>query len=211
MRDHAHQDPHLVQPETFPVAAEPVRERVDAQAVVRRREGGDVAGEEGRTHDDVRLRRSKHGEIGRCLGVGLAIVIRVSLAAVQFERKLSGCRHAEERDTSAHRIYRPSSHGGAGRNVCNERTDEGFVEGVFEECCKWKTWGHGPGVKDRRQEGGAELCEKVVHVIGVLSAIDNSVVVLHHKVESLAFLRLALTCFCDTGGRASFLSGRGIC
>ena len=82
VRDHAHQDPHLVQPQTFPVAPEPVRERVDAQAVVRRREGGDVAGEEGRTDDDVGLRRLKHGEVGRRLGAGLAIVIRVSRVVV---------------------------------------------------------------------------------------------------------------------------------
>ena len=55
MRDHAHQDPDLIRQESVPVVAEPVGERVDAQAVVRWREGLDAAGEECRADDGVRM------------------------------------------------------------------------------------------------------------------------------------------------------------
>ena len=100
MRDIAHQDPDLIQPETLPVAAEPVGERVDAQAVVRRREGSDVPGEERRTEDGEWFWRSIKKEIGSCRGASHAVFVRVSRAVVQFELKLSRCCHTEEGDTS---------------------------------------------------------------------------------------------------------------
>lgn len=46
MRDHLQHDPHLVQPETLPVAVESVDVGVDRQAGVGRRDGHDGAGEE---------------------------------------------------------------------------------------------------------------------------------------------------------------------
>ena len=211
MRDHAHQDPDLVQPESLPVAAELVGEGVDAQAVVRRREGRDVAGEERRADDDVWLWWSKEREIAGCGGVGLAIVVRVS-RAVEVELKLSGSCHAEESDASVERKQRWRSQGDTGRNICQERRCEVMVERVFEECYVCRTWGRGLGVSDHGLEGGRELVEKINHVIGVLSAIDHVVIVLQHHVHfRYGFLRLALTCICGSRGRASFLIRQGNC
>ena len=211
VRDHAHQGPDLIQPKGLPVAAEPVRDRVDGQAVVRRWGGGDVAAEERRTDDDVWLWGLKNGEKCGGLGVGDAVVVRVS-RGVQFERELSGRRHTEERDASVERIQRRRSHGDAARNVGKQRTYKGAVERVFEERYVCRTWARELGVYNHRQEGGGELCEKVVHEIGVLAAINNvEIVFQHHVVVRHGFLRLALTCICGTRGRASFLGRRGIC
>ena len=105
VRDHAHQDPNLIQEKALPAAAERVGERVDAQAMVRRWEGGDAAGEERRTDDDVWI-WFEPKERGGGRGFGHAIVVRVFRLVVRVCRpvhlplELSGFCHTEENDAS---------------------------------------------------------------------------------------------------------------
>ena len=181
--NHAHKDPDLVEPERLAGAAKPVRERVDEQARVRRRDGGDAAAEERRADDDVGLGRCEEGEIGRRRRVGLAVGVKVP-RPVQVEEELSGCGHAEERDAAVERICRSRSQGHAGGYIGQDRRYEVTVQIVFEERYVCRTRRRRLGVFDHGQEGAGELVEKIEHVTGVPSTIDHVVVFLQHHVET---------------------------
>ena len=77
MDDHAEQNPHLVSPSIQPIAEKALDRVVDRQAGIRRRDGHDVAGEEGRAEDDVLLWRNEANVAGGCRRIGQAVGVGV--------------------------------------------------------------------------------------------------------------------------------------
>lgn len=174
MRDHQQQNPHLVQPQALPVAVEPVDGCVDRQAIVRRREGYDIAGEEGWTEDDVLSGRIESGVVRTRARVGQAVGVCVSTAIIIID-ELFRCCYAEKGGRAIEREGCWRGQGDAGCNVCEESGYVGGVGRIFEECFVGGTWAVGVGVLNYREEGGVEVVEEVDDDGGLAPAVDNIV------------------------------------